>query len=200
MSKSFWDGDASHLFRGISLGREAVSLDPNEPLGHAALGFALMHSRQYKDARTCFDEALSLNPNDTSIRGLRAILNCYTGRNEEALGDIEEALRRDPYAADWLWDERGMIMMACGRPADAIASYEKMKYVPPWGLAFQAVSYIELGKPREAGAIYRRLCDEFSDWNGGKWKSNLSYFFGEFESQTDIDRFTEVLGRAKAAA
>jgi TolB-like protein len=198
LSEKEWDTD--RFSQALALGNEAVSLDPNEPLAHAAVGFALKYLGRLKEARPRFDEAVSLNPNDTVIRGARASFNGHTGRYEEALSDIEEALRRDPYAKDWLWDVRGTIMMACGRPDEAIASYEKMKYVPPWGLAFLAVSYVELGKLQEAGAIYRRLRDEHSGLWGGQWISDPSRFFKEFEHQADRDRLVAAFRRAGAAS
>lgn len=197
--ESFVDGDNSHLVRALELAQEAIALDHSVPLAHAAAGFAYMHLRRWREARTHLDEALSLNPNDTLNMGCRALLNAYTRRYNEALSEIDEALRRDPYAADWFWDVKGTILMASGKPGEALVSFEKMKYVPQWVFAHQIVCHMELENLTEAAAIYRRLRNEHSHWKNGKWLSDPATIFSSFEYQDDIDRFVAAMRRAATA-
>jgi TolB-like protein len=197
--ESFIDGDNEHLVRALELAQEAIAQDHSEPLTHAAAGFAYMNLRRYREARTHLDEALSLNPNDTLIMGLRALLNAYTRRYEEALSEIDEALRRDPYAADWFWDVKGTTLMASGKPGEALVSFEKMKYVPQWVFAHQIVCLMELENLMEAVAIYRRLRNDHSHWKNGKWLSDPATIFSSFEYQDDIDRFVAAMRTAATA-
>jgi tetratricopeptide (TPR) repeat protein len=155
-----------------------------------------MHSRRFSDARVHLDEALSLNHNDTITRGMRALLNCYTRRCDDAFSNIEDAIRRDPYAADWHWDVRGTIMMAGGQYHEAVSSYEKSKYVPQWGLAHLAICFVQLGEAGQAASTYRKLLEQHSDWLGGRWITDPSVMFEAFEQQPDIDRFVVAFRRA----
>lgn len=196
VNKFFFDDDKAHLARGLELAKEAIALDSSEPLAHAASGLSLMHLRRYREARTHLDESLSLNPNDTLTRGLLAFLNGYTRRYDEALHAIDEALRRDPYAADWFWDGKGTILMACGRPREALASFERMKYVPPWVLASNVVCHMELENFSEAEAVYRQLRKEHGSWCKSSLLSNPAVIFSSFEYQDDIDRFASALRSA----
>ena len=196
VNKFFFDDDKAHLVRALELAKEAVALDSSEPLAHAAAGLACMHSKRYREARTYFEESLSLNPNDALTKGLLAFLNGYTRRYEEALAEIDEALRRDPYAADWFWDGKGTILMASGRPREALASFERMKYVPPWVLANQVVCHIELEELSEAEAFYRQLKSDHVDWLEGSLLSNPAVIFSSFEYLDDVNRFASALRRA----
>ena len=197
--ESFADGDDLHLVRALELAQEAIALDHSAPIAHAAAGFAYMHLRRWREARTHLDEALSLNPNDTLNMGCRAEMNGYTRRYNEALSEIDEALRRDPYAADWFWDVKGTILMASGKPREALVSFEKMKYVPQWVFAHQIVCHMELENLTEAAAIYRRLRNEHSQWKNGKWLSDPATIYSSFEYQDDIDRFAAAMRRAATA-
>ncbi|MFO1120891.1 MAG: tetratricopeptide repeat protein [Hyphomicrobiales bacterium] len=196
VNKFFFDDDKAHLVRGLKLAKEAIALDSSEPLAHAAAGLSLMHLRRYREARSHLDESLSLNPNDTLTKGLLAFLNGYTRRYDEALYEIDEALRRDPYAADWFWDGKGTILMASGRPREALASFEKMKYVPPWVLANHVVCHVELENFSEAADVYRQLKNDHGRWFQASLLSNPAIIFSSFEYQDDIDRFVSALRRA----
>jgi adenylate cyclase len=200
VNKFFFDDDKAHLVRGLELAKEAIGLDSSEPLAHAAAGLSLMHLRRYREARTHLDESLSLNPNDTLTKGLLAFLNGYTRRYDEALYEIDEALRRDPYAADWFWDGKGTILMASGRPREALASFEKMKYVPPWVLANHVVCHVELENFSEAAAVYRQLKNDHGSWFKASLLTNPAITFSSFEYQDDIARFVSAIRRAAGLA
>jgi len=160
VNKYFWDYDADHLRNAIAIANKALSLDPNEPLGHCATGFALMFLNQYREAEPYLEQAAFLNHNDVFIRGIWALLKCFTGRNQEAFIEIEEMLRRDPFAADWLWDIRGTIETHSGRCRDAIASYGKAKVLAPWSLCYLIICHAELGEFDQAKALVKRLKNE----------------------------------------
>ena len=78
--ESFGDGDNSHLVRALELAQEAIALDHSEPIAHAAAGFASMHSRRWREAKTHLAEALSPNPNHQLNMVCRALMNDYTQR------------------------------------------------------------------------------------------------------------------------
>lgn len=199
VSNWFLDDDPARLVRARELARPAISLDKNEARAHGAAGLAATHSRRYGEARAHLDVALSLNPNESRVRTIRALLNCYTRRLEEAASDVAEALRRDPFASEWLWDVKATIEMASGAPSEALQSYERADYVPQWGVCNQIVCLAQLGRMAEAVAVYRQLCREHAGWLKGRWIGNPGIVFETFEYQDDIDRYTAMFRQVQAA-
>ena len=75
----------------------ALDIDPNHTQALVSEGQVLTHlKRQLDDAEHRYDQALRLNPNDTSGRMLRAMLLAFTDRGGEALEDANLSLRLSP--------------------------------------------------------------------------------------------------------
>ena len=146
-----------HLHSGLEIAKTALQLDPDEAYGHLATGFALLYLRQFRQAEISLDRAVALNPNDPFILSIRALLLNYTDRPDEALVEIDEAQRRDPFAVGWYEDFRGIILTTAGRYREAIACYAKMATVPSWSLVHLTVCHSELGETRQAEAALARL-------------------------------------------
>lgn len=156
--KFYWDyTNPSHLHSGLEIARTALSLDPDEAYGHLAAGFAHFFLRQFRQAEISLDRAVSLNPNDPLILSTRALFLSYTDRQEEGLGEITEAQRRDPYAVGWYDDYRGTILTSAGRYRDAIACFEKMADIPRWSLVRLVICHSELGEIRQARDLLAKV-------------------------------------------
>ncbi len=138
------------LQRALDMAKTALQLDPDEAYGHLAAGFALLYLRRFREAETNLDRAVALNPNDPFILTVRALLLNYTDRPDQALIEITEAQRRDPFAVGWYEDFRGIILTTAGRYQEAIACYGKMASVPSWSLVRMAICYSELGEGEKA--------------------------------------------------
>ena len=149
--KTYWVyTDSIHLHTGLRMARTALQLDPEETYGHLATGFALLYLRRFRESETSLDRAVSQNPNDPIIRGIRALLLNYTGRPTEALREMDEAQRRDPFAVGWFDDFRGIILATAGRYREAIACYAKIADVQSWSLVHLIVCHAELGEMEQA--------------------------------------------------
>jgi TolB-like protein len=149
--KFYWVfDDFSHLHAGLEIARTALQLDPDEAYGHLANGFAHLYLHQFRQAEISLDRAVALNPNDPFILSIRALLLNYTDRADQALAEIDEAQRRDPYAVGWYGDFRGIILTTAGRYREAIACYAKMPNLTSWSLVYLAVCYSELGEIKQA--------------------------------------------------
>jgi TolB-like protein len=164
--KFYWSYDPRHLDSGLRIAKAALQLDPEEAYGHLASGFALMYMRRFREAGTSLDRAVALNPNDPFILSIRALLLNYIGRSDEALAELEQAQRRDPFAVGWFDDFLGIILTGAGRYREALASYAKMATVPPWSLVYLTVCYAELGETRHAEAALARLKTSYPDFPG----------------------------------
>jgi TolB-like protein len=171
--KFYWVyNDPHHLHSGLEMAKTALQLDPDEAYGHLATGFGLLYLRQFRQAEISLDRAVALNPNDPFILSIHSLLLGYTGRPDEALGGIDEARRRDPFAVGWYEDFRGLILTTAGRYREAIACYAKMPTVPSWSLARLTICHFELGEIEQAKTTLAKLkacwpglsTDEIVDW------------------------------------
>src|SRR5262249_52300980 len=134
-----------------------LQLDPDEAYGHLAAGFSLLYLRRFREAEFSLDRAVALNSNDPFILTIRALLLNYTGRPGQALAELNEAQRRDPFAVGWYEDFRGIILTTAGRYREAVACYAKVAIVPSWSLSRLAVCHSELGEIRQARDALERL-------------------------------------------
>ncbi|OBQ90051.1 adenylate cyclase [Mesorhizobium sp. AA23] len=160
--KFYWiSTNPGHLHSGLQIAGTALQLDPNEAYAHLASGFALLYLRQFRQSEISLDRAVALNPNDPFILSIRAIHLNYTDRPDEALVEIDEAQRRDPYAVGWYDDFRGIILTTAGRYREATACYAKMASVPPWSLIRVIVCHSELGEVRQARDVLARVKAHF---------------------------------------
>ena len=124
---------------------------------HIAAGFAFLYLRQFRQAEISLDRAVALNPNDPFILSIRALFLNYTDRPDEAVVEIAEAQRRDPYAVGWYDDFRGIILTTAGRYSEAIACYAKMAAVPRWSLVRLIVCHSELGEIKQAQDVLAKV-------------------------------------------
>ncbi len=157
----FYNPDVLHS--GLEIARTALQLDPDEAYGHLATGFAHLYLRQFRQAEISLDRARALNPNDPFILAIRALHLNYTDRPHEALVEIDEAQRRDPYAVEWYGDFRGIILTTAGRYSEAIACYAKMAVVPAWSLVRLVVCHFELGDFGQAQEVRAKVKAHYAE-------------------------------------
>jgi predicted Zn-dependent protease len=101
--------------------------------------------------------AVALNPNEAYFRGDYALWMLFMGDTDGASREIDEALRRDPYANEWFWGVRGRIETITGRYTDALGSFHRVKTKTAFRpYCFEAVCHVELGQFAEAQACLKR--------------------------------------------
>lgn len=66
--------------------RKMAEADPNNELGHFSLGRALLEAKQYKEATTCFERVIDLNPQNSKAYHLLALAQNAAGERSKALG------------------------------------------------------------------------------------------------------------------
>jgi TolB-like protein len=149
-------GDARYLDEALASARRALDLDPDESRANHALGLVLTFLHRMDEAGHYLKRAIALNPNEVYPRADYANWMNYVGMTDDALREIEEVFRRDPYTADWFWDIRGSIEVSAGRYQEALGSYRRMKAVTPSGQCYQAICHVELGQIAEARDCLQR--------------------------------------------
>ncbi|MHC4990968.1 MAG: protein kinase domain-containing protein, partial [Planctomycetota bacterium] len=152
----------NRIDEGTSLLRRAVELDPFAIYPLHGLVANLLSMGELDESISLASQALEADPKSFHFRRLRGICHLVAGRLDEAIEDLEKALRhsgRHP----WTLYELGSFYAASGRDAEAAALQEELKtrtlfsYVQSTCLAMIAAWRGDLD---EAFAMLDRALDE----------------------------------------
>ncbi|HIB05022.1 MAG TPA: adenylate/guanylate cyclase domain-containing protein, partial [Candidatus Marinimicrobia bacterium] len=106
----------------------ALELDPNEPEVHRIMGsIKLWFERDYDMGKYHFEKARELCPSDVFIICRYATMLIYFGEFEKALGELERAMRLDPFSHDLLFGAEALCHYWLGNYDKAITSFKKVK-------------------------------------------------------------------------
>jgi adenylate cyclase len=158
--------DPQTLAQALAAAQRGLALNDSSPWGHGLLGTVHLWQKQYELAIAEMERVIALAPNDVGgYVGLAEMLS-RVGRSEEALGMVEQALRRNPSEDAYL--SIGAAYFLAGRPEEAIAPLKQYlaRYPNVLGAHLHlAAAYSELGREAEAraeGAEVLRLNPNFS--------------------------------------
>jgi adenylate cyclase len=93
--------DRSHLEQGLSFGRKAIDLQPNNQVCQAYYAYALMINGQVKEAIHRFEIALKLNPNAPYYAGAIGWAYCMIDKLSEGYELIRNSMRVDFQYPKW---------------------------------------------------------------------------------------------------
>ena len=120
----------------------ALELDPNEPEVHRIMGsIKLWFERDHELGKYHFEKARELCPSDVYIISRYATMLIYFGEFEKALGELERAMRLDPFSHDLLFGAEALCHYWLGNYDKAIISFKKVK-VPKAHLFYMALAYL----------------------------------------------------------
>jgi eukaryotic-like serine/threonine-protein kinase len=122
---------AGNTDEAIAKLQRAIARDDSFALAHAALGdaywlrFEAVHEQRWADrAIEAIDRAARLDPDDGEVRVSLARVYGRTGKLDEALGQLNVVLERQP-GNDAAWRELGTVLEAAGRPTEALDAFER---------------------------------------------------------------------------
>jgi serine/threonine-protein kinase len=127
---------------------------PEDAEGLALRALTRLYQNRPDRALADLDRAAALRPSDDFLLDWRAIARHLSGDAEGAL----DGLRRDGAGAATLC-LRGALLLVKGRPAEALAEYQKaVEAAPRWADAFagRAAAQVRLDRPAEADEDYGR--------------------------------------------
>jgi adenylate cyclase len=138
----------------LNLARKAAQLDPTDHVAEIILGWCYMFRRQYNKAKTHFDRAYALNPNDADGLAYRSNYLAYTAQCEEAMRSLTQAFRLNPYHPNWYLGYSVVAHVLCHHYDRAIeagsqASSDVWPEFPGW----LAVAHAHLGNLDEARSL-----------------------------------------------
>ena len=174
--EAYWRGRAlldrrdikGHTDAALAAFDEAIRLDPNFAMAHAARGEALwMRYLDTRDAGAARDAiaagttALRLNPDSGQARYSLALVLSGTGRLDEAIDELQRTLALQPNHDD-ARAELGSVLARQGKIDEAIAEFQKAIALRPnfWGHYNQlGVSLLRAGRYAEAAEAFFRITE-----------------------------------------
>jgi serine/threonine protein kinase/Flp pilus assembly protein TadD len=200
-----------NLTRAVDLLEHCLKDDPKFALAHAALGEAYWNRfRQENDshwtvkALSALTEAMRLDPEQPDIR--RALARIYrgTGRNQEALRELEAARIAQPQS-DETYRNLGEVLFALGRKNEAIESYEQAIRLRPgfWeNHRFIGAAWYRMGHYDRAIVAFSRVVDLQPDNAWGFQMLGTAYHAaGDVEhARSNYERAMNITPTATAAA
>ena len=137
------DPDPDLFTKAIESANLALELDPNEPEVHRVIGaLKLWFERDYDMGKYHFEKARELCPSDVFIICRYATMLIYFSEFEKALGELERAMRLDPFSHDLLFGAEALCHYWLGNYDKAITSYKKVKVLKAH-LFYMALSYLK---------------------------------------------------------
>ena len=106
------------------LEQQAVALDDSLPIAHGLLGFVDVSKQQYDQALAEAERAIALDPNNDLIYFLCADVLNLSGRPEDALRVVEQAMRLNPHYPPVYLFPLGHAYFGTGRYAEAVTALQ----------------------------------------------------------------------------
>jgi TolB-like protein len=143
------------LRKGFASARRALALEASLPLGNRVLGNLHLRAREHTEAIIWARRAVELNPGEAESYAWLANVLSYVGQSAEALEQLANATRLDPFHPP-LWDFYiGRALLHLGRYEEALDKFEAVSrrttFLPNWQ-RYRAVALAQLGRLSEANA------------------------------------------------
>jgi tetratricopeptide (TPR) repeat protein len=136
---------------------QALARDPADGRIHWLLANLHGYLGERDDERRQLERALEINPNDANAMISYGMSLAFSGRGEEGIATIREAMRLNPYHPEWYWLSLGAAFMLMRRFEDAIEAYKRRTRPKVWVLSRLAVCYAHLGRDHEAREMGRQI-------------------------------------------
>lgn len=193
-----WGEDRTRPFdKAFAHARAAIAADPNEPWGHCVLGFTLWWRDRDRDFRRGLEEArlaVRLNPSNAHFRMIVGATFAYMGRGEEALHEIDVAMRFNPFYPGLYLVHRSRALFVAGRYEEALSDSERAAVEMPGhanALALLSACYAALDRPSQAAGAVAELRSASPDFTLGYVRQTLP-----FTDPEDLERLCRLLGES----
>jgi TolB-like protein/DNA-binding winged helix-turn-helix (wHTH) protein len=136
---------------------KAILLAPDDARAHEVRARIHTEAGEMEQALARFDQAIALNPSNSEILVNSTNPLLYTGRTDEAIDRIEQAMGIDPFYPDWFNWQMGWALWEKNDCRAALAAMEKMSRIPSGAHRMLAGIHACLGNERaakEALAVY----------------------------------------------
>jgi adenylate cyclase len=190
-----WSDDPdSSLARAKENVRLALEKGPKEPLAHCVASLCASFEKDLDVAKAEAETAIKLNPNLAFAHNLRGTVSVYSGQPQDAIPEIEQAMRLDPALSAQFIHFLGIAYLLSGKYETAATLFRQRVILVPntdFSRAFLVSVLGHLGEVDEARRVWKELKE-----------LNPNYSFDEhigrqpFKRQQDIDRIVEGMRKA----
>jgi adenylate cyclase len=147
----WWDDRAVALAKSKEHLARALELDPSNADAHLFSGMFANLERRFDDSVAEVRLATSLAPGSVDIAAFAAAMLASAGVYDEAITNIEKAIRLSPMLPANFLGIQGQVYRLAGRIEDAIAVFKQYaERSPGFGHADLAIMYQQTGKDAEA--------------------------------------------------
>jgi adenylate cyclase len=191
------DTPAQSLALAEELAQKTLAVDDYSAQAYALLSLVYMVKRQHDKAVAYGEKALALAPNLADMKAAVAVPFMYSGRPEEAIEMVKNAMRLNPYYPAWYLAVLGHAYRLTGQYEEAITSLEswRARANPRSALPhlFLAFTYEEAGRGEEAQAAVAEVLKRKPKASiKGYAKSKLF----PYKDPADIERVLDSLRKA----
>ena len=180
----------SALDDALDLAQGAINLDASDARGFGELGFAHLYRKEHDLAINAYERAQKLNPNDADLISDMADALAHSGRSEEAIDLLHQAMRLNPFYPDqYIW-HLGGAYFNLKRYEEAIQTIQKMQN-PTEGRRLLAASYGHLGRAAEAKSEAAHVLKAHPHFSVDRWAAVQPDKYEE-----DVEHFLDGLKRA----
>jgi adenylate cyclase len=187
--------------QALELAKTAVQLDNRDYRSYWILGWAYLYDRQHDQAEAAYAKARQMNPNDAELMAEMASLLIYIGKPQQAVAQLKEAMRRNPFFDEWYVEYLGWAYQEAGMPKECIETLEKIIKPQPtedqlWLLRLIAACYADplVNRMEDAHNTVKKILaldPTFSmEAHRAYVKEALPY-----KSEQSIDKWIEALSR-----
>ena len=160
----------------------ALELETDYPLALSLLAYVHTLNQQFDQAVSYSERAVKLAPDNTECIAELAHTLLFAGKQREANGLIEKAIRETPMGAMWHYTILGTCQYISGQLEDALDTFRQaieMEPDSPFPRVFQIAALNEAGQhdqAREAAIQLLRIERGFSlaKWNGMPFKDRIT--------------------------
>lgn len=145
--------------------QRAVMIDPEDSHARRVLGAVHVYERNWDEAKSQFESAIRLNPNNADAVSWMAELYIWLGKPQEALIACAEALRLNPRPPGWYLWTMGGAQIACGQYPEAIATLSRDETYGTGSREFLVVALALGGRVSEAREEARIFLASNPNWS-----------------------------------
>jgi TolB-like protein len=144
------------LEKAIELAQKALAMDDSIAGAHGLLCLLYIHyKREYDKAIAEGEQAVALNPGETTALDNYATSLSLAGRPEEAIPIFQKAIRINPFGPSFLYQDFGHALRTTGRFEEAVSAYKKAIQIAPDNISAHlglVATYSMMGREKEARA------------------------------------------------
>ncbi|MER8781121.1 adenylate/guanylate cyclase domain-containing protein [Mesorhizobium sp. M0323] len=155
--------------------QRAVEIDPGDSNVRRILGCVQLFERNWDEAKSQFDAAIRINPNNADAVAWIGELQIYLGKPQAALIACAEALRLNPRPPGWYFWIVGMAQISTGQYEEAVVSLSREETYGTGSREHLIAALALAGRLPEAQEEARLFLAGNPGWTIGELVANLPF-------------------------